>query len=99
VSHHVEHSQQNNALVECVVDDNLEFWARQHDRETEEAFKIREVWKKNDADNRAADLQENEIIQAQIHRTLVKSQNIETQRKFEVDNFKAQRDTDQAHQE
>jgi len=67
VSRQVENSQQNNTLVETIVDDNLEFWARQLDRETEEALKIRDVWKKEDEDNRAADLQELENMKVQNH--------------------------------
>lgn len=58
VSQSVSQSHHNEALVEKVVDDNLEFLARQYDRETEEALRIREVWKEEDERNRIEDLKE-----------------------------------------
>jgi hypothetical protein len=41
--------------VERVIDENLEFQARQYDRETEEALAIRDQWKREEEANRLAD--------------------------------------------
>ena len=52
----VPNSQQNNHLVEQIVDDNMEFWSRQLDRETEQALRVREEWARQDRENREYDL-------------------------------------------
>lgn len=58
VSQCIANCQHNEPLVEKVVDDNLEFLARQYDRETEEAMKLRDGWRQEDENKRIQDQQE-----------------------------------------
>lgn len=99
VSQCIDQSQQNEALVERIVDDNLEFLARQYDLETEEALKIRDVWAKEDEDNRVADLKELDQMRHEAHENAQKRQQREAHHRRETDAWKAQRDKEQAAEE
>lgn len=99
VSQCIDQSQQNETLVERIVDDNLEFLARQYDLETEEALKIRDVWRKEDEDNRIADLKELDLMRQEAQENVQKRQQREANHRRETDAWKAQRDKEQAAEE
>lgn len=95
----VRFAQPNETLVEKIVDDNLEFQARQYDRETVEALRIREQWAREDEANRLADEQELENQRRISYDNAQARSQREAAHRRETDAYKAQRDVEHADQE
>lgn len=91
--------QPNETLVEKIIDDNLEFQARQYDRETEEALRIREQWTREDEANRLADERELEEQRRVSYDNAQARSQREAAHRRETDAYKAQRDVEHADQE
>jgi hypothetical protein len=73
--------------------------ARQYDRETEEAIKIRDSWRQEDENKRLDDQKEWERMKSEAHERVNQRAQREAAHKRETDAWKAQRDSEQAAEE